>query len=137
MPCPPPRDLTDPGIKPSSLTSPACNAEFNPRVGKTPWRRKWQPTPVFLPEEFHGQRSLIGYSPWGHKESDMTQHLTLVKCKLILYVNDLFLGFILYCQECHSLRRAPLRRHMAHLALCPHGASGNVSSLDLGSTRGI
>ena len=35
-------------------------------------RRQWQPTPVFLPREFHGQRSLVGYSPWGHKESDMT-----------------------------------------------------------------
>ena len=35
------------------------------------WRRRWQPTPV-LPEEFHGRRSLVGYSPWGHKESDTT-----------------------------------------------------------------
>ena len=34
--------------------------------------RKWQPTPVFLPREFHGQRSLVGYSPWGHEESDTT-----------------------------------------------------------------
>ena len=34
-----------------------------------PWRRKWQPTPVFLPGESHGQRSLAGYSPWGRKES--------------------------------------------------------------------
>ena len=33
----------------------------------------WQPTPVFLPGEFHGQRSLTGYSPWGHKQSDMTE----------------------------------------------------------------
>ena len=39
---------------------------FNPWVGKIPWRRKWQPTPVFLPGEFHGQRSLVGYSPWCH-----------------------------------------------------------------------
>ena len=41
-----------------------------------PWRGKWQPTPVFLPEEFHGQRSqrkLVGYSPFGHKESDTTK----------------------------------------------------------------
>ena len=38
-----------------------------------PWSRKWQPTPVFLPEKFRGQRSLMGYSPWGHKESDMTE----------------------------------------------------------------
>ena len=37
------------------------------------WRRKWQPTPVFLPGEFHGQRSLAGYSPQGHKESDTTE----------------------------------------------------------------
>ena len=43
------------------------------RVGKIPWRREWQPTPVFLPEEFHGQRSLVGYSPWGHRESDTTE----------------------------------------------------------------
>ena len=40
-----------------------------------PWSRKWQPTAVFLPEKFHGQRSLGGYSPWGHKESDMTEHI--------------------------------------------------------------
>ena len=40
------------------------------------WRRKGQPTPVFLPGEVHGQRSLTGYSPWGHKESDMTEQLT-------------------------------------------------------------
>ena len=38
-----------------------------------PWRRKWQPTPVFLPEKFHGQRSLVGYKLWGHKESYTTE----------------------------------------------------------------
>ena len=47
---------------------------FNPWVGKIPWRRKWQPTPVFLPGKFHGQRSLVGYSSWGHEESDKTEH---------------------------------------------------------------
>ena len=50
---------------------------FDPWVGKIPWRRKWQPTPVFLPGEFHEQRSLEGYCPWGHKESDLTEQLTL------------------------------------------------------------
>ena len=50
---------------------------FNPRVGKTPSRREWQPTPVFLFGEFHGKRSLEGYSPWSHKESDTTEGLTL------------------------------------------------------------
>ena len=43
---------------------------FHPWVGKIPWCRKWQPTPVFLPGKFHGQTSLVGYSPWSHKESD-------------------------------------------------------------------
>ena len=46
---------------------------FNPWVGKIPWRRKWQPTPVFLPGKSHGQRSLAGYNPWGHKESHTTE----------------------------------------------------------------
>ena len=50
---------------------------FDPWFGKIPWRRKRQPTPVFLPAESRGQRSLVGYSPWGCKESDMTERLTL------------------------------------------------------------
>ena len=41
------------------------------------WRRAWQPTPVFLPGEFHGLRNLAGYSPWGRKESDTTERLAL------------------------------------------------------------
>ena len=45
---------------------------FDPWVRKIPWRKKWQHTPVFLPGESHGQRSLVGYGPWGPKESDMT-----------------------------------------------------------------
>ena len=46
---------------------------FNPWVGKIHWKRGWQPpTPVSLPGEFHGQRSLVGYSPYGHKELDTT-----------------------------------------------------------------
>ena len=46
--------------------------KFNPWVGKIRWRRKWQPTPVFLPGKSHGQRHLAGYSPRNHKESDTT-----------------------------------------------------------------
>ena len=49
------------------------NCRFDPWVGKIPWRRAWQPTPGFLPEESHEQRSLQGYSLWGHKESDTTE----------------------------------------------------------------
>ena len=46
---------------------------FDPWVGKISWSRNRRPTPVFLPEKFHGQRSLVGYSPWGCKESDTTE----------------------------------------------------------------
>ena len=46
---------------------------FNSWVGKIPWRRAWQHASVFLPGKSHGQRSLAGYSPWGHKELDMTE----------------------------------------------------------------
>ena len=49
----------------------------DPQVGKIPWRREWLPTPVFLPGESHGQRSLVGYSSQDCKESDRTEWLTL------------------------------------------------------------
>ena len=48
---------------------------FDPWVGKIPWRRKWQPTSIFLPGKSHGQRSLADYSPWGCKESDTNYQL--------------------------------------------------------------
>ena len=53
------------------------NPGFNPWFRKIPWRREWQPTPVFLPRGFHRQRSLAGYRPWVHKELDMTEWLTV------------------------------------------------------------
>ena len=59
------------------VKNPLCQyrrPRFDPWVGKVPWRRKWQPTPVLVPGQSHGQRSLVGYSPWGHKVSDMTEH---------------------------------------------------------------
>ena len=49
------------------------------QIGKIPCRREWQPTPVLLPREFHGHRNLAGYSPWGCKESDMTEQLTYTR----------------------------------------------------------
>ena len=63
----------------NSGKEPACQCRgrrrhrFDPRVGKIPWRRAWHPTPVFLPGEPYGQRSLAGYSPWGRKELDRTE----------------------------------------------------------------
>ena len=59
----------------------ACNAGD---PGSVPWRREWQPTPVFLPGEFHRQRSLVGYSPWGRKELDTTEWLTVSIFSFIL-----------------------------------------------------
>jgi len=50
---------------------------FNAWVKKIPWRREWHPIPVSLPGESHGQRKPSGYSPWGSKELDMTERLTL------------------------------------------------------------
>ena len=46
---------------------------FDSRVGKIPWRREGQPTPIFLPGEFHEEESLVGYSVWDSEESDMTE----------------------------------------------------------------
>ena len=48
---------------------------FDPWVGNIPWRRQWQPAPVLLPGKSHGQRSLVGYSPWGREESVPTEQL--------------------------------------------------------------
>ena len=48
---------------------------FNPWVGKILWSRKWQPTSIFLPGKFHGQRSLTGYTSWGHKETGLSAHI--------------------------------------------------------------
>ena len=66
-----------PGVSECKESACPCRRpRFHSWVRTISWRRKWQPTPVFLPEEFHGQRSLAGYSPRGHKESD-TEWLTL------------------------------------------------------------
>ena len=59
---------------------------------KSPWRREWLPTPVILPREFHGQRSLAGYNPWGYKELDKTEWLTLFT---FMYINK-WLAWILH-----------------------------------------
>ena len=88
---------------------------FYPWVGKIPCSRKWQPTPMFLPGESHGQRSLVGYSPWTQKESDTTQglnnsnnnHLSMSTSRCHLSINNLFVSiyhlFILYCLSSNHL----------------------------------
>ena len=55
-------------------------------LGKIRWRREWQPIPVFLPGESHGQRNLAGYSPWGHKELDTSETHTHTRTGYLLKV---------------------------------------------------
>ena len=72
----------------ASGKEPACQCRRDKRCGldpwvrKIPWGRKWQPTPVLLPGKFQGWRSLVGYSPWGRKESDLTE------CLILCYLKD-------------------------------------------------
>jgi len=65
-------------VKKKKICLQCWRPRFDPWVGKIPWRREWLPTPLFLLGEFHGQRSLAGYSPWDCKESDTTERLTLL-----------------------------------------------------------
>ena len=64
------------GIK-STWKSRRCG--FDPWVGKIPWSGKWQPASVFLPRKFHGQRSVAGYSPWGHSQTWLSMHACIDK----------------------------------------------------------
>ena len=59
--------------KPPANAGDAKEVGSIPGLGRLPGRGKWQPTPVFLPGKFHGQRCLVGCSPWGHKDSDTTE----------------------------------------------------------------
>ena len=62
--------------------------EFDPWIRKIPWRRKWQPTPVFLPGEFHGQRNLVGCSQWGHnrvKQNLVTKYPSIYLSSIYLF----------------------------------------------------
>ena len=68
--------------------------------GRSPWRREWQPTAVFLPGESHGQGNLVGYSPWGHKESDTTEATNTYTWSYYYFLNCF--GFIL-CRSFRSL----------------------------------
>ena len=65
--------------------------EFDPWIWKIPWSRKWQPTPVFLPGKFHGQKRLVRYSPWGRKELDMTEHAYMLLLLLLSHFSCVLL----------------------------------------------
>ena len=74
------------------------------RVGKIPWRRKWEPTPVFLPGKSHGQRTLAGYSPWCCQESDRTEQVSMAQYMLVNKSSFLNIGLgLLKVQETWSV----------------------------------
>ena len=108
---------------------------FSPWVRKIPWRRKWQPTPVFLPEKSQEQRSLAGYSPWGLKESDMTEGLT--------HTHKVYGGLVLeLAHGCFHIRLKQ-RREVCLLCLeksskpcfCPHMFAFKVSMVSMETTQ--
>jgi len=72
-----------------------------PGLGRSPWRRKWQPTPVFLPGKFHGQRSLVGYKPWGCRVRHGLSHFTSFYFLKILCIY----GCMKYWQQQSSTKR--------------------------------
>ena len=67
-------------LRPSRICLKCRTSGFDPWVGKICWKREWLPSPVLLPEEFHGQRNLEGYSPWGRKESGLPHVLPIFEC---------------------------------------------------------
>ena len=80
---------------------------FNQWVRKIPWRRKWQPTPVFLPGKLHGQRSLVGYSSWDCKESDTTERLTHISfwgdwLAFLEVWSNVLLFLKVFCRNCST-----------------------------------
>ena len=71
----------------------ACNAGdlgLIPWVGKFTWRRERLPTPIFLPEELHGQRSLVNYNPWGLKKLNMTERLSMHPINILTEMDNQF-----------------------------------------------
>ena len=78
---------------------PMQEMEFDPWVGKIPWRRKWQPTPVFLPGKFHGQMSLAGYTLKGHKELDMTEQLSTHNERISNVLPNILVAMVLFFFE--------------------------------------
>ena len=79
------------GKEPTSQYRRLIRHGFDPWVGKISWRKAWQPTPVFLHRELRGQRGLVGYSPWGPKESDVTEATYTDTLPRSIYIKILFL----------------------------------------------
>ena len=109
-------------VKASACVCLQCGrAGLDPWVGKIPWRRKWQPTPVFLAGESHGWRSLVGYSPWGRKQSDTTEQLTL-SLNAIAFLSA---SRLMACVSVSLTEPCARGKHTEHYLsfLCPHSCT--------------
>ena len=124
LPCLPPGDFPERGIEPTSLVSPALAGRFLPLAppekpnyivcyAKYSWRRKWQPTPVFLPGESHGQRSLVGYSPRGRKESEWLSDFTFTFMPNIMYHINWTTAEVRNARNLHEVEKS----HMTYIGL--------------------
>ena len=105
----------------------ACHGrrhQFNPWVGKIPRRKEWLPTPVFLPGEFHGWRSLAGYSPWSCKESDTTAQLnhTTKRCVMFFLIRRMWLvfAFLKLVESSLFLQCSEISQRCALACVCFH-----------------
>ena len=102
---------------------------FDPWVRKIPWRRKWQPTPVFLPGKSHGWRSLVGYSLWGHKESDMTEwlHFHFPCPEICPQAPNVGRVLVSISQDCYNNdhKLDGLKQHLS-----PHSSRGQTSKME-------
>ena len=97
---------------------------FNLWVGKIPWRRKWQPNPGFLPGKSHGQRNLVGYSPWSCKELDITERFSTP-----VSLDPAKLNFVLPLWWCQLLKRVCVSPRLAEsdwLSTCAHQPSAEA-----------
>ena len=104
------------------VKNPPVRCEFYPRVEKIPWRRAGQPTPVFLPGESYGQRSLAGYSPWGHREPDMTE----VTEQISWYSGDEHEFFVMFSIEKGSFPFPLILKWLCDLFLPTEGSRRGV-----------
>ena len=111
---------------------PVCQCrrcQFDPWVGTIPWVRKWQPTPVFLPVEFHGQRSLVGYSPWGRKELDTTEQLSTAHRNRLIRENHKFICMHLHMWISRGEKLGRVVRTLVYISI--HNYSVNSVSRPL------
>ena len=107
----------------------------DPWWGKIPWRKEWLPTRIFLPKKFYEQRILVSYSPWGHKESDTTDQLTLhfsrrYMCHLAISVKSLMLG------ELNATVKICLCTHILHITSCITLLSKQIKSWNSSFPKG-